>query len=145
VVLSPQGWQVSHGRTLTWPVEDASDGLKRILPGMRTDIVLDHPEAGRRIVVDTKFNPVLGALFGSQKLKSPYLQQLYAYRQTQAGRGDPLADRADGVLLQPAASPGQHVDEWAVIQGHRLRFLTVDLTADPQQIRRDLLKVVEEP
>lgn len=44
-------------------------------------------------------------------------------------------------------SVGRHVDEAATIQGHRIRFATVDLAADSMAIRRRLLAVVgaEEP
>ena len=68
---------------------------------------------------------------------------MYAYLRSQAGQGDPIADRAEGVLLHPSVD--RNIDETAVIQGHSIRFATVDLAAPSATIRRQLLKVVEPP
>ena len=68
------------------------------------------------------------------------MYQLDAYLRSQEGCGDPWADQADGLLLHPAISP--HVDESVRIQGHRMRFATVDLTASHQQIRDQLLTLL---
>jgi 5-methylcytosine-specific restriction enzyme subunit McrC len=42
------------------------------------------------------------------------------------------------LLLHPAI--GQMVDETVLIQGHRIRFATVDLTASTADIRSQLLR-----
>jgi len=147
VVLPAQGWKVNTGRYLDWPVEAQTSGLDAILPKMKTDIILDHVEMGRRIVIDTKFTAMLTRRkIGSDeivRLKSDYLYQLYAYLRSQEGRGDPLADRAAGLLLHP--SVGEMMDETAVIQGHAIRFATVDLAASTQEIRAQLLQMAELP
>lgn len=144
VVLSPQGWRVDASRHLSWPVEAKTSGIDAILPGMKTDIVLDHPETGRRIIIDTKFTSILArGQFRDGILKSGYLYQLYAYLRSQEGRGDRLTDHAAGLLLHP--SVGEMVDETAVIQGHAIRFATVDLAASAQKIRAQLLRMVEFP
>ena len=140
VVLSPEGWRVATGRRLDWQIEWSTPGIDRILPNMQTDVVLDHPPSGRRIVVDTKFNSILRpGRHRDETLRSGYLYQIYAYLRSQAGRGDPHADRAEGLLLHP--SVGENVDETAVIQGHRIRFATVDLTTSTSEIRARLLQV----
>ena len=59
VVLPPTDWHVSTGGALAWPTTAGTAGIGRILPGMRTDIVLDHKVAKRRIVIDTKFNAIV--------------------------------------------------------------------------------------
>lgn len=141
VVLSPQGWRVGTGGTLAWQIGWSTPGIDRILPSMRTDIVLDHLETGRRIVIDTKFNSILtSGWYREESLRSGYLYQIYAYLRSQAGSGDPSADEAEGLLLHP--SLGESVDETVVIQGHRIRFMTVDLTATTSTIRKELLQVV---
>ena len=144
-VLSGQGWRVEPGgTTLRWPVERSTPGIGKILPAMRTDIVLEHRPSGRRIVIDTKFTSILASgWYREETLRSGYLYQIYAYLRSQAGRGDPIADRAEGLLLHP--SVGGSVDETAAIQGHAIRFATVDLAAPNATIRRQLLKVVEPP
>ena len=59
VVLSPHGWKVDRGRPLSWLIEQKTGGIDRILPSMRTDIVLEHHLTKRRIVIDTKFTSIL--------------------------------------------------------------------------------------
>ena len=142
VVLSPQRWRVSPGSPLAWQIEGGTPGINRILPAMRTDIVLDQLQTGRRIVIDTKFNSILtSGWYREDSLRSGYLYQMYAYLRSQEGRGDASADAADGLLLHP--SIGENVDESVVIQGHRIRFMTADLTAAASAIRTELLRVVD--
>ena len=142
VVLSPQGWQVKCGGTLSWQISGKTVGIDDILPSMRTDVVLDHPSTGRRIVIDTKFTSIVtNGWYREETLRSGYLYQIYAYLRSQVGRGDPLADHASGLLLHPAI--GQAVDETVVIQGHPIRFATVNLSASPGEIRAQLLRFCE--
>ena len=142
VVLSPQGWQVKCGGTLGWQISQKTTGIDSILPTMRTDVVLDHPITGRRIVIDTKFTSIVtNGWYREETLRSGYVYQIYAYLRSQVGRGDALADFASGLLLHPAI--GQMVDETAVIQGHPVRFATVDLTTTPAEIREQLLRFSE--
>jgi 5-methylcytosine-specific restriction enzyme subunit McrC len=138
VTLSPQGWKVKCGGTLGWQIEDRTAGIDRILPSMRTDIVLDHPATGRRIVIDTKFNAIVtSGWYREETLRSGYVYQIYAYLRSQVGQGDPMADGASGLLLHPAV--GETVDETVVIQGQRIRFATVDLAAGAGEVRAQLL------
>ena len=54
-----------------------------------------------------------------------------------------LADDVAGLLLHP--SVGEMMDETAVMQGHAIRFATVDLAASASEIREQLLRVVDSP
>ena len=140
VVLPPTDWHVSTGGALAWPTTAGTAGIGRILPGMRTDIVLDHKVAKRRIVIDTKFNAIVtSGWYREESLRSGYLYQMYAYLRSQEGSGDGYSDGAEGLLLHPAV--GSHLDESVVIQGHKIRFMTVDLTASASDIRAELLRV----
>lgn len=144
VVLSRQGWRVDAGKTIGWLIDSKSPGIDKILPSMRTDIVLDSASAGRRIVIDTKFNSVVTrGWYREETLRSGYIYQIYAYLRSQEGNGDPLAANASGLLLHP--SVGCMVNESVVIQGHEIRFATVDLGADTKEIRSQLLQVLEVP
>jgi len=144
VVLSRQGWRVDAGKMIGWLIDSKSPGIDKILPSMRTDIVLDHASAGRRIVIDTKFNAVVTrGWYREETLRSGYIYQIYAYLRSQEGNGDPLAANASGLLLHP--SVGCMVNESVVIQGHEIRFATVDLGADAKEIRSQLLQVLEVP
>lgn len=140
VVLPPQGWRVRCGGQLNWQIAQKTSGIEHILPTMRTDVVLDHAPSGRRIVIDTKFTSILTrGWYRDETLRSGYVYQIYAYLRSQVGRGDPLADGASGLLLHP--SVGEAVDETVIIQGHEIRFATVDLTAPSDEIRAQLLRM----
>lgn len=142
VVLSEEGWRVEAGRTIHWLIEDGTAGIRQVLPSMRTDIVLERPSKGQRIVVDTKFTSVLTQGWHREEtLRSGYVYQIYAYLRSQEGKGDPLAAQASGLLLHP--SVGVSFNEAAVIQGHEIRFATVDLGAEAKEIRLRLLQVLE--
>jgi 5-methylcytosine-specific restriction enzyme subunit McrC len=141
VVLSPKGWRVQCSGTLRWQIEQKTARIDKILPMMRTDVVLDHLSTGRRIVIDTKFTSIVtNGWYREESLVSGYVYQIYAYLRSQVGRGDTLDDCASGLLLHPAV--GCMVNEAVVIQGHSIRFATVDLTASADEIRLQLLRVV---
>ena len=141
VVLSGEGWSVDAGKTIGWLIESKSPGIDRILPSMRTDIILDHKDGGRRIVIDTKFNSVVTrGWYREESLRSGYIYQIYAYLRSQEGNGDPLSEKASGVLLHP--SVGNMVNEIVVIQNHEIRFATVDLGSTAKEIRAQLLQIV---
>ena len=142
VVLSKRGWRVDAGKTIGWQIESKSLGIDKILPCMRTDIILDHSDTGRRIVIDTKFNSlVTRGWYREETLRSGYIYQIYAYLRSQEGNGDLLAENASGLLLHP--SVGDMVNEAVVIQNHEIRFATVDLGGTTREIRAQLLQVLE--
>lgn len=135
--LSPEGWSVKPGRRLSWPTTFRSAGMAEILPGMQTDIELDHLETGRRIVIDTKFTAILSrSNYRDGILKSGYLYQLYTYLRTQERMDDPRSLSAEGMLLHPQT--GGAIDEVMTVQGHPMRFKTIDLTAPPGDFERAL-------
>ena len=144
VVLSPDGWHVEAGKPLNWLVDEQTPGISAILPSMRTDVVLENHSHSRRIVIDTKFNSLLmKGWYREETIRSAYLYQIYAYIRSQENEQDHLSRRAAGLLLHP--SIGQTIDETVVIQGHPIRFATVDLAAEARDIRQQLLRVVDFP
>lgn len=135
--LQPYGWNVVQGRRLSWPVEAASPGLASILPGMQTDIELNHLTNGRRIVIDTKFTAIFSASnYRDQILKSGYLYQLYTYLRSQECAQDPVTLMAEGMLLHPQT--GGAIDEVMKVQGHVMRFKTIDLSSEPNDFETSL-------
>lgn len=142
VLLSSDGWKVKCGGTLGWQVSHKTAGIESIMPTMRTDIVLDDPSSGRRIVIDTKFTSIVTTgWYREETLRSGYLYQIYAYLHSQVACGDTFADSASGLLLHPAI--GLMVDEEVVIQGHAIRFATVDLSASAADIRNQLIYLTQ--
>ena len=144
VVLSPGGWRVNHGKKIYWQYTGPTPGIESILPSMETDITLEHPALRRRIIVDTKFTDIITlGRRGKESLQSGYIYQIYAYLRSQENGNDPLSLDACGLLLHPCVDG--MVDESAVIQGHPIRFATVDLGAAAAEIRRQLLVVTDWP
>jgi 5-methylcytosine-specific restriction enzyme subunit McrC len=134
--LSKLGWDVKHGQILKWQFSGDD-----ILPRMVTDIVLDSP-AGQRLVIDTKFTSVMTVnQFGGESFKSNYVYQLYAYLRSQEGL-DPAWDKASGMLLHPTVDDA--LNERVVVQGHSMRFATIDLRLPAVKIREELLLLLKE-
>ena len=148
VALSHLGWKVKQGSPIEWPVLDPTPGLPAIMPQMITDIVLERRERnksaiGQRIVIDTKFTSILkSGQFGKPTLKSENMYQLYTYLRSQVRHGDPMSRHSAGVLLYP--SLGADLKESANIQGHRISFATVDLAANSNTIRSQLLRILND-
>ncbi|MDD2898365.1 MAG: 5-methylcytosine-specific restriction endonuclease system specificity protein McrC [Desulfuromonadaceae bacterium] len=141
VVLSPSGWRTEAGKCFDWQIAEKTAAIDKILPSMRTDIILTNDLANRRIVIDTKFTSIVTkGWYREESLRSGYMYQIYAYLRSQVGKGDALTDKASGLLLHP--SIGEMVDESVTIQGHAIRFATVDLAATADVIREQLLRVV---
>ncbi len=149
-VLRPRGWSVNTGKPIQWPIETQTKTLRidAIMPWMKTDIVLESPPADEhghrhRTVIDTKFTSILKP--GHHRpltLDSGYIYQMYAYLRSQESDSDPSSLDSSGLLLHP--SVGEDIDESAVIQGHRIRFATVDLAADSTAIRARLIALADE-
>ncbi len=147
-VLQDRGWAVYHGRRMNWHMDEAEPSVRDLMPQMITDITLERrPGAsaanGHRVVIDTKFmSPVTSGQQGKQTFRSGNIYQMYAYLRSQENTGDPLWRTATGVLLYP--SLGVSYDQAATIQGHRIRFATVDLAAETKRIREQLLRIADE-
>jgi 5-methylcytosine-specific restriction enzyme subunit McrC len=114
-----------------------------LLPGMQIDIALQAPPVGgaptRRIVIDTKFTSItkLGQ-YGQATLASEYVYQIYAYLMSQDTVNPD--NKTEGLMLHP--SMGEHIDEEVVIQGHRIRFATVDLASPSCDFAEEFLSTI---
>lgn len=138
--LRPERWTVRHGRWIDFDFTDPSDGITEILPRMQLDIELTSPNH-RHIIIDTKFTSVTRSNnYSRQRLKSEYIYQIYAYVRSQERHHPDGQAPAEGLMLHP--SVGLHVDEELTIQGHRIRFATIDLSADTESIIRELLSAI---
>lgn len=71
-------------------------------------------------------------------LASGYVYQIYSYLRSQDSPD--VEPKTEGLMLHP--SVGEQVDEEVVIQGHRIRFATVDLTAPPGAFAEGFLAAV---
>ena len=127
------GWRVYPGKHFIWPVQSASRGLSAFMPIMITDIIIENERAARRIIIDTKFTDILTASnHKAERFKTSHLYQLYTYLRSQEKAADLLSAESEGWLLYP--SIGKDIDEAAIIQGHRVRLVTIDLAQPSKDI-----------
>lgn len=124
-----EGWRVYPGKQFNWPIGASSAGIRVLMPKMVTDIILENVIEDRRIIIDTKFTNILtSAQYGDgQRFKTGHIYQLYSYLRSQEREDDPRSLGSEGMLLYPAI--GLDVDEAAALQGHLVRFATIDLAA----------------
>ena len=128
-----EGWRVYPGKRFEWPVVAPSPEINSYLPAMITDIIIENIQEDRRIIIDTKFTDVLTtSQFGKKRFKTGHLYQIYAYLRSQEQPDDPMSLCSDGILLYPSIGSG--IDETALIQGHHIRFVTIDLASPSAEI-----------
>jgi 5-methylcytosine-specific restriction enzyme subunit McrC len=142
--LAGAGWRVQQGKTLDWQIEFLTHGAKALFPGMVSDIILENESLARRLVIDTKFTSVFGRSQHREAiLKSGYIYQLYTYLRSQERADDPLSLDAGGVFLHPTVEGD--LDETVRIQGHEIRFVTIDLMLPTAVILARLRSLVQSP
>ena len=107
---------------------------------MKTDIILDNMLSKDRIILDTKLKNIFQKTpFKEKSLVSENIYQLYTYLHSQQHLNKE-SKSLSGILLYP--SFGDNVDEYAFIQGHKMRFSTVDLTRSHKEIKKRLLFLI---
>lgn len=137
-------WRISTGEWLDWPIVQTTARIFEILPAMKTDIVLEDLVGASRIIIDTKFTEIVHTGWHrDETLRSTYIYQIYSYLRSQEKPGDPLSNRSTGILLHP--SVGMDYNEAVELQGHVIRFMTIDLTLPSSEIKKSLLMVQELP
>jgi 5-methylcytosine-specific restriction enzyme subunit McrC len=129
-------WKVLTQRTMYWPAENNNE----FLPVMKPDIVMRNIRSGQLVVIDTKFtgNVLTTGQFGNLTFNRDHLFQIYAYLRSQEEESDHHRS-ATGMLLYPSVH--FHLSDQTRIQGHSLRWETVDLTSPWQQIEAALFKL----
>lgn len=135
-----KGWEVKSGKKVKWPIEEESSLINSLMPTMEYDIFLENIDLNEQVIIDTKFTAITSQnRFGTERFKRDYIFQLYAYLRSQEVDSDPLSLSSKGMLLHP--SVGVEYDEVVSIQGHKLRFCTVDLSVDSNAISEQLLRL----
>lgn len=133
-------WHVAPGNvTPKWAHSDVSPGLDSCLPRMELDVILRRRSDNYKVIIDTKFTPLLKqGYYRNESLSSTYIYQMYAYLRTQ--EGSPDSQHATGILLHP--SLGETQIHSCIIQGHTFIFATINLNAHASDIRKDLLNIL---
>jgi 5-methylcytosine-specific restriction enzyme subunit McrC len=110
----------------------------RLLPSMKTDIVLESPTD--RLIIDCKFyRDAFQRNFDTQKFISNHLYQMFAYLKNQCVA--PGWERVRGMLLYPSVDAP--FDEHVSIYGHEIRVVSLNLGQDWDLVSRDLLSLLE--
>lgn len=142
VRLRATPWKVKRQTRHEWPVSIETSGINDWLPIMKTDLVLDNSSTRHQIIIDTKIEEILKKnQFDELKFNNKNIFQIYSYIKTQHNSYDSSIQRMDGLLLHPAVN--RTIDEHALIQGHLIRFKTVDLNQPAATIQQELLSIIE--
>ncbi len=132
------GWSTETGKYIYWDKTSSSPGITSYLPIMKTDIILENNREGRRIIIDTKFtNALIPSQHDGERFKTGHIYQLYAYLRSQEHPDKPMSLSSEGILLYPSIGVDQ-IDETALIQGHRIRFVTINLLLPSAEIVKKL-------
>ncbi|MCL1078701.1 5-methylcytosine-specific restriction endonuclease system specificity protein McrC [Parashewanella spongiae] len=134
-------WKLKPKKKIQWQAEDKSSNIDKFLPTMEVDIFLESKYLQKRIFIDTKFTGITRKnRFQQDRFKRDYIFQLYSYLRSQESDNDQFSLNSTGMLLHP--SIGVNFNEQVTIQGHIIRFCTVDLTLSSSEIHKQLLALI---
>jgi 5-methylcytosine-specific restriction enzyme subunit McrC len=126
----------SHVRWDVNLADSTAEGIK-LLPSMKTDICMESQTD--KLIVDCKFyKDAFQYSYDTKKFMSAHIYQLFSYLRNQAAKDGWQSAR--GMLLYPTV--GEVFDETVSLQGHRVRFASINLGQPWQGIATDLLSIV---
>lgn len=115
-----------------------------LLPEMETDVTLDNPKEGKRIILDAKYyNEMFVSRYGtSMKLRREHISQIQSYIDNQEDPERPYTLQANGIMVYPMTNV--HFTEANYeYRHHRLRFCAVDLAQDWHHIDHRLRQIIQ--
>jgi 5-methylcytosine-specific restriction enzyme subunit McrC len=133
-----ESWHIRPQSKIEWPADNPSP----YLPVMFPDLMMQHKGSGRLLVLDTKFTAhlLVPGQWNNMTFDRGHLFQMYAYIRSQESQS-PSHGAATGLLLYPTVS--RHIDETVHMQGHDIRWVTIDLRQAWEKIEGDLLEIPE--
>jgi len=131
------GWNVLRQKQLDWHAKSQND----LMPSLRPDLVLEETATGRIIILDTKFTAqsLVTNPWGKRTFDSSHLYQIYAYLRTQEYLSE-QHNQATGILLYPTVD--YNLSESIELESHTIRIESIDLTAQWQDVERELLNSI---
>lgn len=130
--LEQSQWRVSRER-IPWAASSTTDPTLRLLPEMRTDVVLRQANSCR--IIDAKYyQKALSHRYDTDKFHSANLYQLMSYVSHESARN--ASQEISGMLLYPRVD--RTLRERYLIQGHVIDLCTIDLNADWQEIEAEI-------
>jgi 5-methylcytosine-specific restriction enzyme subunit McrC len=129
-------WSVTPQQKLAWPTEV----IMEYLPAMYPDLTFQHKSSGQLVILDNKFTAksLVTGRWGKQIFNREHLFQIYAYLRSQEQRSS-NHKTSTGVLLYPTVE--KELCETLEIQGHAIRFLTIDLSKAWEVVESRLLEI----
>lgn len=115
-----------------------------LLPEMETDVTLDNPNEGKRIILDAKYyTDMLVSRFGvAKKLHRDHVSQIISYVISQEDPTVPYTLQTKGIMVYPKTNVHLENADFEM-NGHLYRFCTVDLGQDWRQIDHRLRQIVQ--
>lgn len=132
-------WNVKPQSTIYWPSLEPSD----YLPVMKPDIILEHKETKKIIILDTKFTKksIIKGQWDNLTFNRDHLFQIYSYIKSQEDKSE-YYSKSTGLLLYPTIT--NKLSETIDIQGHKIRWESINLAQPWENIEQDLLKLINE-
>lgn len=115
-----------------------------LLPEMITDVTLDNPDAGKRIILDAKYyKEMLTSRFETaKKLRRDHISQITSYVNNQEDKAFPYTLSTKGIMVYPKTGIQEETFNFAK-DAHKYRFCTVDLAQDWHLIHQRLLTIIQ--
>lgn len=115
-----------------------------LLPIMETDVTLDNPKEGKRIIIDAKYyQEMFVSRFGVNKnLRTDHIRQIESYIKNQEDTSVPYTMATKGIMVYPKTNVDAAKIDY-ISGGHILRFCTVDLGQDWHQIDQRLRQIIQ--
>ena len=110
---------------------------------METDVTLDNPQEGKRIILDAKYyNEMFVSRYGvTKKLRREHVSQIISYVENQENPAIPYTLQTKGIMVYPKTNV--HVENADFERnGHAYRFGTVDLAQDWHHIDQRLRQII---
>ena len=115
-----------------------------LMPEMETDVTLDNPKEGKRIILDAKYyNDMFVSHNGAaKKLRREHVSQIISYVENQEDSSEPRTLQAKGIMVYPKTNV--HVENADFEKnGHAYRFCTVNLAQDWKAIDARLRQIIQ--
>ncbi len=132
-------WNVNPQSIINWPTTEET----AFLPIMKPDIIFEHKESRKIIILDTKFTKesIVEGRWDNLTFNTKHLYQIYSYLKTQEHKSE-YYRKSTGILLYPTAT--YNLSEEIEIQGHRIRWESINLAQPWQEIKKDLLALIND-
>ncbi|MDG1463124.1 MAG: 5-methylcytosine-specific restriction endonuclease system specificity protein McrC [Gammaproteobacteria bacterium] len=124
-----------------WQASSSSDPELRFLPTMETDISVRNKPHTETLIIDAKFyEQTFQKHYDKESVHSANLYQLASYLRNLEYREGPDSQAA-GMLIYPVVERSVRLSY--ELNGHPMQIATVNLNAEWQDIRAELLELIE--